>query len=131
TAEKFFHAELSELPKQWSAEALPARVRLWLERYAQRLLLSDAVGSKLYALLHREVPCAPDQIRRTRDILLPRVLPAPILEPRPDEGLAGRWSRYAVEANFFLRRFTFHVREGVLFALESSRWSRAVARVER
>ncbi len=130
-ANECFGLSAEGLSKQWSAEALPVRVRLWLERYARRLLLSDIVGSKLYALLRREIPAPPSGTRSTRDILLPRVLPAPILEPRPDENFADRWDRYAAEVNFFFRRFAFHVREGARFAVESSRWNRAAARAER
>lgn len=126
-----FFGRPAGLPERWSAEALPARVRLWLERYARRLLLSDAVGSKLYALLRREVPSAPNETRKTRDILLPRVLPAPLLEPQSGESLTDRWKRYGIETQFLLRRLGFHIREDVRFAVESSRWSRAVAREER
>jgi hypothetical protein len=126
-----FFGKPAGLPARWSAEALPVRVRLWLERYARRLLVSDAVGSKLYALLRREVPSAAHETRKTRDILLPRVLPAPLLESQSGESLADRWKRYGIETQFLLRRLGFHIREGVRFAVESPRWSRAVAREER
>ncbi len=130
-AGEFFSAAIEDLPKQWRAEALPVRVKLWLERYARRLLLSDTVGNKLYAFLRREVPHVPNAMRTTWDILLPRVLPAPVLEPRRGESLTDRWNRYMAEVFFFSRRFAFHLREGARFAVESSRWNRAVVRDEK
>lgn len=126
-----FFGMTTGLPERWSAEALPGRVKLWLERYARRLLLGDAVGSKLYALLRRELPSAPNEVRKTRDILLPRALPAPLLAAQSGESFAGRWKRYGIEAEFFFRRLGFHIREGASFAVELSRWNRAAARVGR
>lgn len=117
-----------DLPRQWRNDAIPPRVRLWLERYARSLLLNDAIGSKLYALLREQLPRLGGPARTTRQILWPRAFPGPLLQARPGEGLADRCSRYAVEVNFFMRRLWFHVREGVRFALESSRWNRTVAR---
>jgi Uncharacterised nucleotidyltransferase len=130
-AEELFGKTGLDLPSQWSTDALPGRVKLWLERYVRRLLLSDTTGNKLYALLRKEVPCAPQEARRTRDILLPRVLPRPILEARPNETLADRWTRYGIELDYFLLRLKFHFQESLRYAIESSRWSRAAARVGR
>ena len=117
--------------EQWKAQALPVRVKLWLELYLKRLLMSDAVGSKLYALLRTEVPHAPNAERRMQDILLPRVLPSPILESHPDEGFADRWNRRRAEAEFFLRRLRFHLREGARFVFELLRWNRADVKEQR
>lgn len=130
-AEHFFGGALAEIPPQWRTDALPARVRLWLERYSPRLLLSDTIGSKLYALLRKEVPGGAQRPRTTCQILLPRVLPTTILEAQPNETFSQRWTRYSIEAHFILRRFWFHFREGVGFAFEASRWNRALARIGR
>lgn len=130
-AEDLFGGIQAEIPPQWRVDALPVRVRLWLERYARRLLLSDAIGSKLYALLRNELPGGARQKRTTFQILLPRVLPAAMLEAQPHESRSQRWARYRIEAHFVLRRLWFHLREGIRFAVEVSRWNRTVARVGR
>ena len=130
-AEAFFGELQEEMPPQWRTEALPIRVRLWLERYARALLLSDTIGNKLYALLRKELPGGEHEGRTTCQILLPRVFPATILEAQPNESCAQRWARYSVETGFILRRMWFHFREGVRFAVEASRWNRAVARIGR
>lgn len=130
-AEDFFGGIQAVIPPQWHSDALPVRVRLWLERYARRLLLSDAYSTKLYALLQKEVPGGPYEVRTICQILLPRVLPAPVLEAQPRESRPQRWLRYRIEARSFLQRLWFHFREDVRFAVEASRWSRAVARIDR
>jgi hypothetical protein len=130
-AEEFFGKIPMEMPRQWSAEALPARVLLWLKRYARSLLMGDAIGSKLYALLHREMPGAVEQQRSTCKILFPHYLPAPIMQRRSRERLVERMERYAVEMDFFFRRLQFHVVEGVRFGIEASRWRRNAERCER
>jgi hypothetical protein len=130
-AEELFGGIQAEIPVRWRSEALPFRVRLWLERYARGLLLSDTIGNKLYALLRREVPGSANQPRSTCQIILPRVLPAAILEAQPHENRLQRWARYRVEADFILRRLWFHLREGIRFGVEASRWNRAAARVGR
>ena len=130
-AEEFFGGIQADIPPQWQPNTLPPRVRLWLERYARRLLLSDRIGNKVYALLQKEVPGGPYEARTICQILLPRVLPAPVQEAQPEESLSQRWARYRVEARSFLQRLWFHLREGVRFAVEASLWSRAVARIGR
>jgi hypothetical protein len=130
-AEEFFGRMPMELPQQWSPEALPARVLLWLKRYARVLLMGDALGSKLYALLRKEMPRGGEQERSTGEILFPRYLPTPIMRPRPRERLAERLERYAVETDFFFRRLEFHVVEGVRFGIEAPRWRRAAERCVR
>lgn len=130
-AEDLFGSTLFSLPSQWRRDALPIRVRLWLERYARGLLLSDTIGNKLYALLQNELPSGSHSLRTTRQILLPRVVPAAILDAKPNETYAERSNRYRIEARFILWRLWFHFREGVRLALEVSRWRRAVLRAER
>ena len=130
-AEDFFGGIQAVVPARWRSDALPVRVRLWLERYSRRLLLSDTPGNKLYALFQKEVPGGPYEARTICQILLPRVLPAPILEAPPHENLSQRWGRYRVEARSIVERLWFHFREGVHFAVEASRWNRAVARIGR
>lgn len=130
-AEDLFGGTQAEIPARWRTDALPVRVRLWLERYARSLLLSDTIGNKLYALLRREVPGGAEGQRTTCQILLPRVAPAPILTAQHNESWPQKRARYRVEAQFIIRRLWFHLREGVRFAIEASRWNRAVARAEQ
>lgn len=130
-AEDLFGSAQVEIPDQWRSDVLPVRVRLWLERYVRQILLSDAIGNKLYALLRKEVPSGSQPVRTTRQILVPRVLPAAILEAKSNESCSEKWSRYYVEARFILWRLWFHLREGARFAIEYSRWNRTIARVER
>lgn len=118
------------LPRQWSRANIPPRVRLWLQRYAQRLLLTDTIGTKLYALLRNEIHAGPEVSGQTRRIVFPLCLPRPITEPQPNERLAGRLHRYVIEADFFLRRLHFHVAEGIRFGIEAFRWRKAMAQCE-
>lgn len=130
-AEDFFGGVQAVVSPQWRSNALPVRVRLWLERYSRRLLLSDNPSNKLYALLQKEVPGGPYVARTMFQILLPRVLPAPLLDAQPHESRSQRWTRYRVECRSIVERLWFHFREGVRFAVEASRWNRAVARIGR
>jgi hypothetical protein len=130
-AEEFFGKIPMEMPQQWSAKALPPRVLLWLKRYARKLLMGDEIGSKLYALLRKEMPGEVGQKHSTRRILFPHYFPRPILQSKPQEQLQERLKRYAVETDFFLRRLQFHVAEGVRFSIEASRWRRAAERCGR
>ena len=127
-AEECFGKPPMEMPRQWSAEALPARVLLWLKRYTRTQLMSDEIRSKLYVLLSREMPSGVIEERSTQKILFPHYLPLPILQPKPRERLTERLQRYVVEIDFFFRRLQFHVVEGVRFGIEASRWRRAVER---
>jgi hypothetical protein len=130
-SEEFFGKMPMEIPWQWSAEALPVRVQLWLKRYTRKLLMTDAIGNKLYALLHKEIPGGSEQERSMRRILFPHYLPKPILVSKPRERLTERLTRYSVETDFFLRRLRFHVVEGIRFSIEASRWRRAAERCGR
>ena len=123
----FGDIDLAEFP-QWREDALPPRVRLWLERYVLDLLMSDTTGSKLYALLRVEIPCRPDELRSTNKILFPHYLPARLTTPTPNESARDQWERLKVERDFFLRRLHFHVTEGIRFGIEVARWKKALIR---
>jgi hypothetical protein len=130
-AEDLFGRPTVEIPLQWRADALPVRVRLWLERYARSVLLSDTMGNRLYALLRMELLGNARHHRTTCQILLPRVSPATLLETQPNQSRSPIWVRYYIESRLVLRRLCFQLREGLRFAVEASRWSRAVARIGR
>jgi|GEM_PF-6752894 len=131
TVRELFASHGAVLPELWRESALPPRVRLWLERYLRTLLLSDEIGSKLYALLQTQVPRTSSQVKTTGQILLPRTPPAPLLRARPGERFVERCSRYAIEFKYFQLRLRFHIREGIRFAIEATRWNRAVAKGDR
>jgi hypothetical protein len=120
-----------QIPQQWRSESLPPRIRLWMERYVRDLLMSDSIGSKLYALLNVEVPRRADELklkRKTHKILFPLYPPANITRPNPEESLAERAKRYGIEVDYFVRRLHFHVVEGLRFSTECLRWKRAAVR---
>jgi len=130
-AAEFFGESTMKLPRQWSAETIPPRVRLWLGLYARNLLVSDSIGNKLYLLLRNEIPCKAGPLKKTHLILFPRCLPTRITQPRSGERFAERLMRYVVEAEFFFRRMKFHVVEGIRYGIEASRWRRAAVRYGR
>jgi hypothetical protein len=94
-------------------------------------LLGDSVGSKLYALLRKEIPSRPGENKSTRSTLIPSRLPFPITRPSPQERPGERAGRYLIEMRHFVTRLRFHVVENVRFAIEASRWRREVAKCER
>ncbi|HEV2136056.1 MAG TPA: nucleotidyltransferase family protein [Terracidiphilus sp.] len=130
-AENFFGGTRAEIPPQWRTDALPVRVRLWLEHYARTLLLGDTMGNKLCALLRKELLGSAQNHRITRQRLLPRFSPEKILDAQPNESHSQMWARYGAEARFIIQRLWSHFREGIRFAVEASRWNRTVARIGR
>jgi hypothetical protein len=120
-----------DTPPQWCAGNLPERIRLWLELYATEILLSDNIGSKLYALLKQEIPGPARDTRSVRQVLLPARLPLRIPPSAPHEHLLHRGKRILVQLNYVAHRLRFHFIEGIRFALQSARWRKAVARCEQ
>lgn len=130
-AETMFGPISRPSPPQWTHQRIPIRVRLWLDRYARKTLLTDAIGSKTYALLRREIHGDPEKLGRTCKMLFPLYLPKRITKPQPNEGLGRRLRRYAIETDFFLCRLYFHVVEGIRFSIEAARWRKATAQCEQ
>jgi hypothetical protein len=119
--------DLSRFP-QWQEGSLSRGVRLWLERYAVDLLMSDSVGSKLYALLRSEISSDLPEQRSTKKILFPHYLPTRQTVAEPNESMKQRWRRILIECDFLLRRLYFHVSEGFRLGLELARWKKALVR---
>jgi hypothetical protein len=130
-AEANFGLGAVDIPEQWKVERIPERVLLWLNLYAGELLLGDSVGSKLYALLRKEIPSRAGEHKSIRKILVPSRLPFPITKPSPQEPAGERVARYLIEIRHFVTRLRFHVVEGVRFAVEATRWRREVAKCGR
>jgi hypothetical protein len=129
-ARDVFGVASDELLPQWQPDRIPDRVRLWLDLYAMRLLLSDTIGSKLYALLRKELASEP-AAANTRRILFPSCLPKPVTQAARSETELQRMRRYLLEAGYVLRRLRFHGAEGARLVFETTRWRRAVARCGR
>lgn len=130
-AEGLFGEVAFRVPSQWSVAMLPDRVRMWLERYAHGLLLSDSIGSKLYVFLRNEVPNVDGEFKQTSRVLIPRCLPARVTKARVHETFVERAQRYTIEVDFFLRRLWFHLIEGIRVVVEASRWRRHAVRCSR
>ena len=109
----------------WTVDRLSRPIRLWVETYAKRLILASYPGSKLYLLLQRELELAGMRGKRSiRRAILPLRLPPSVIRAFPHERWSVRARRYAMQLELVLTRLTFHVVEGVRFAVESRRWRR-------
>ncbi len=105
-------------------------VRLWVERYGRRVLLSGAYGTKHYLLLLAALPefAAPEG-GGLRRMLVPRGLPPMITHGFAGETAGSRVRRYRIQFGFLLDRLFFHCVEGVRYLLESVRFRRLLAGV--
>jgi hypothetical protein len=111
-------------------ENVAPAVRLWVQRFGRRVLLSGAYGTKHYLLLLAALPdfAAPRREARRR-LLVPRVLPAMITHGFAGETMRSRVRRYRIQLDFVLRRLLFHSVEGVRYLVESFRFRRMLAGV--
>ncbi len=109
----------------WTVDRLSRPMRLWVETYAHRIVLSSHPGSKLYLLLQNELELSGLRGKRPiRRALLPLRLPPSVVRAFPHEALSVKARRYAMQLELVLTRLCFHVVEGVRFAVESRRWRR-------
>jgi hypothetical protein len=107
----------------WTVDALPRPVRLWVETYGHRIVFASYPGSKLYLLLQQELESSGIQGKRPiRNSLLPFRLPPPVIRAFPKEALRVRIRRYYMQLELILARLHFHVVEGLRFKLESRHW---------
>jgi hypothetical protein len=133
-AEEMFGKTDLQIPRQWLSASSPPCVRLWMERYARELFMSDSIGSKLYALLNVEIPHRAGAVhtkRKTYKILFPFYLPMSITQPKAQETFFERLKRNAVEVDYFFRRLHFHLVAGFRFSAECLRWKRAAIRCKQ
>ena len=111
----------------WTTDALPIRVRLCVERYAQRSVFASHPGSKLYLVLQQELERSGLTAKRSlRHALLPSRLPPAIAHPSANESVPARLARYRRQAEFILFRLRFHLVEGLRYLWESNRWRQYV-----
>ncbi len=111
----------------WTADALPVRIRLWVERYGHQAVFASHPGSKLYLVLQQELERAGLAAKRSRrHALLPSRLPPAIAHASANETLAARLVRYRRQGDFILFRLRFHLVEGMRYLWESNRWQQYV-----
>jgi Uncharacterised nucleotidyltransferase len=111
---------------EWTVNALPQPVRLWLERYARTVLLTDFPGTKLYLLLRSELSSGLNSRRMvTRGKLLPLHRPPQVAYVAG--GSIGSKVRVLVDQlRFVLFRLRFHIVESSRYLFEAQRWKRVV-----
>jgi hypothetical protein len=116
----------------WTVDPLPARIRLWVETYGDRIVLGSLSGSKLYLLLKRELD-EPGVVthRPTWQVLLPSSLPPPVIRAFPNDSLPVRAGRIRMQLEHICSRALFHFVEGLRFARESRRWRKLSNQISR
>lgn len=108
---------------RWTVDRLPRGARLWVEMYGSRVVLGNYPGSKMHLLLQRELEVAGILRKRSlRQSLLPLRFPPPVIRTFANEPLATRLRRYSMQLQLIFTRMSFHLVEGLRFALESRRW---------
>jgi hypothetical protein len=111
----------------WTTDALPIRIRLWVERYGRQAVFASHPGGKLYLVLQQELERAGLTAKRSvSHALLPKRLPPAIAHASANETLFAGLVRYRRQAVFILFRLRFHLVEGVRYLWESSRWQQYV-----
>jgi hypothetical protein len=109
---------------RWS-DQLPPGIRLWIQMYGRRILLSDSPCSKLYLLLRPQLVSNPDTVRAARRrLMFPVHLPPRVTRGETGEPFVHRLNRYWAQTRFTFLRMRFHAGEGLRFAIESLRWQR-------
>jgi hypothetical protein len=109
----------------WTVDKLPPRVRLWVELYGRRAVLTSFPGNKLYLLLQRELSSSGVSSKRSlRQALLPLSLPPLIVHAQTHETLWMCARRYGAQLRFVLFRLRFHAVQGLSYLRESVRWRR-------
>jgi hypothetical protein len=121
---KFAPEELS----QWSMDRLSPSICLWVKLYGRRSLLASFPGSKLYLLLQRQlIPDTTESRAAIRRRIFPIHRPSSVTRATPGEKLTSRISRYRVQGKYLYFRVRIHVIGGLRYAIESLRWKRRVA----
>lgn len=108
-------------------DALPPRVRLWIDRYEQSLVFTEHPGSKLYLLLKDVLfEGSPDWPRQKRKKLVPWRLPQKIVVAKSGSMQMSLRVNMA-QIRFVLQRLRFHIVTGLRYRLEAARWRRILA----
>jgi hypothetical protein len=115
----------------WSVSELPIRVRLWVERYGNNVLMAKFPGTKLYLLLLRAM--SHDEARTPGNVkkkLFPLHRPAKITVGRENKNLAMRLSQWRNQVSYFLFRLKFHLHHSCFFIIEEARWKRRITSLQ-
>jgi hypothetical protein len=111
----------------WTSDALPLRIRLWIQRYGRQSVLASHPGSKFYLVLQQELERAGLTAKRpVSQALLPKRLPPAIAYASGNETLSERFVRCQRQVAFILFRLRFHLVEGLRYLWESNRWHQYV-----
>jgi hypothetical protein len=115
----------------WTSKVLPERFNLWIERYANDVLLADFPGSKLYLLLDEGT--GPRRMLGATRLkkLLPYRPPPQVIYIAATAPLRVRLKGWRAEVKYFLFRLRFHIAAGLHYLLEAPRWRRAVVNSQR
>jgi hypothetical protein len=110
---------------KWSVIELPVRVRLWVERYGNRVLLAKFPGTKLYLLLLRAI--SDNDARPIRRKAFPFHRPATISIEHGNRSLMLQLHQFCSQVSYFFFRLRFHLQQSFLYKIEETRWKRSVA----
>jgi hypothetical protein len=110
---------------KWSVIELPVRVRLWVERYGNRILLAKFPGTKLYLLLLRVM--SDDVAKSLKEKTFPFHRPGKINIEHGNRSLMLRLHQFNSQVSYFLFRLRFHLQQSFIFKIEEARWKRGIA----
>jgi len=121
---------ISRLPEtlDWAVLELPPSVRLWIERYGNKVLFSLFPGTKLYLLLQRALSRNDDtQLHKNFGQLLPLHQLPRVVFGYEDETFISKLKRVRSEIIYFLFRLRFHITQSFSYMIEASRWKKTIA----
>jgi hypothetical protein len=112
-----------------TVEDLPDPVRLWIERYGEKAVMSRFPGTKLYLLLQNALDRGDASTRRTiRRKLLPVHRPQRVISSFPGEPWSQCIRNYITQLRYNCFRLWFHLINGLSYLLEAQLWKRYIAR---
>jgi hypothetical protein len=109
---------------EWTIEALPERLRVWIQKYGMRLLLADFPGTKFFLLFQEELGLGSKHERLRK--LFPMHGP-PSVTLTESSSATARLSAVAAELRFAGFRLQFHAVETARYLVELRRWKRFAA----
>jgi hypothetical protein len=124
---------LSSVPEvlKCSVSELPVRVRLWVERYGNNVLLAKFPGTKLYLLLLRAISHGEAKpIGNIGEKLFPLHRPARITVGHGNRNLMLRLWQWRNQTRYFCFRLRFHLQQSVFYRIEEVRWKRSTASLQ-